>query len=379
MALVMDTPAEQSQDTQTQTGADQETDATHNSQDASVEGNDDNSTTSYEEEKAALLRGEEPEVSNANESQESEDVTGEEDLNDDSGESTEESDAGDESESGETRETGNEVAEGDTKADEVDIDSLSKRRRLKAKNDVDKLAFEIYSRNEDFDMAESIKRAEAEINPQSEDQGEPKPDPIAEAKAELKDLKEKRNQALDDYEPDDVKTLDSQIDEIADKIYDLKSEAQLEKVRDELKANNNQSAYEAAESASWDTAEQLYPDALDENSPLMKLAGKLDIANQMDKSLVNSPDRPLLAVQEAAKILGIQEAGSEAQAKQPAPAKAQTQQRRPVTPARGNKTTQTTSPANKQEAKIGSNVTDADYLQVDSYEKAKAAMISEMS
>lgn len=339
------------------TGEEQEIDHSQNSQDNVNEGKTDE-LASYEDEVAEMKRGEEP-AQNDNESsnnEESEGVEGEKEFQDDQtsneeteDESTEESQEQSEDNKGEDAET-----------DKVDVAELSKRRRLKAKSDKDKLAFDIYQRNEDLEMEDCIKLADAQLNP-NKDSDEAKkddePSAVEALETELDELSAKQAKHIEEYETDEAGEVGIQIKDLNKKIR----KAEREELKAELTQTINEESvkqrFEANHETSAQEAVALYPDLNDEDSSLYELASMYLAQMGMDNP-DNSPNLPLEAAQKAAKMLKVDPKGKTvAQQAQPQ----QKQPQRPVIPPqRGNaKTSQPINPASKlDEAVDGVNSTE---------------------
>lgn len=269
---------------------------------------------SYEDEVALLLRGEEPEGDDEAVDEESEGVNGEEAKSD------QKSDL--EQSSGESQ-------------DEEPADDLPSRFRVRTDDPVEKFAMDLRKRNPDLSLKECLERADEHYNPNSSD-GDPDVavSRVEELEAKIDELADQHNKHLAEFETEEAGEVNRQIVELNKELRKAEREEITIMLTETISNNNAKQHYDDALNSSADEATQMFPDLDDTSSSLHKAAMMFDTARASeDPDYANSPERPLIAAMEAAKLLGIS-ANQQQQQSQP-------KSQRPVIPAaRGNAKTQ---------------------------------------
>lgn len=333
----MDTNAAEAQTDPTM-AEDQATDTPDNTQDESL-GGDNNDFLAYEDQIEALRLGE-------NQDEAPDDLGGQEGIvSDEEQEIT--PDATEETQvEGEVEEEVDAEAEA-TESDEQETEDESETRkpnryRFNDLSDVEHRAMELKKRNADLSLAECIDIATQEIEPESQAESvEAVESESSKLKVQITELREKYNQHMDDYDVDEAKAVNVEIEALRDQLQDASLAEAISGVESRLDARRSEESYDQSLQSSWEKAAEAYPDFANPDSSLAKLASKIAKANSFDDAGYNeSPDKPFLAAKEAAEILGLNVR------KVASPVK-QTEQR-PNFPARGgSKTaTQTTQPNN---------------------------------
>ena len=284
---------------------------------ANVEEGQNDELASYEDQVAALLRGEEPESDVAEVDEESEGVSGEEANSNDQDSSIEPE------------------TENSEQAENEDVDDLPSRFRVRTDDPVEKFAMDLRKRNPDLSLKECLDRADEHLNPNlsSDEEGQDE-SRVEQLEAKIDELAALHNKHLKEFETEEAAEVNQQIVETNKELRRAEREEITNMFTARISENNAQKQYDDSLSHSATEATEMFPDLDDTNSNLHKAAMMFDTARSAeDQEYANSPDRPLIAAMEAAKLLGI---GANQQQQQ-SPTKSQ----RPVIPAaRGNAKTQ---------------------------------------
>ena len=287
---------------------------------ANVEEGQNDELASYEDQVAALLRGEEPESDAAEVDEESGGVSGEEANSNDQNS---------------TQELESEDSEEPEEQEDESVDDLPSRFRVRTDDPVEKFAMDLRKRNPDLSLKECLERADEHFNPNSSsDEAGQEESRVEQLEAKIDELAALHNKHLKEFETEEAAEVNQQIVEINKELRRAEREEITNMFTATISENNAQKQYDDSLSYSATEATEMFPDLDDTNSNLHKAAMMFDTARSAeDQEYANSPDRPLIAAMEAAKLLGI---GANQQQQQ-SPTKSQ----RPVIPAaRGNAKTQ---------------------------------------
>lgn len=290
------------------------------------------------------------EVERAESAEHQEESEGSEEESDE--EAAEEESEGEEQEESEAEEAEEEEQEEEESEDAGDEPQQKAPERFRFKSDEDR-AVAALAKAKGISLVEAG-RLYSELNgaapAEAEAQAEATPErTVAKAKEELKELRQKRADALRNVELDEAADLDLKIDALVDEIDDLRV---AEADRDQRAEQQFHSAVEQSKSM----AVTYYPDVTDANSPLVQEMQDIDKRlKATGNPLFHDPDKPFKLAQMAANTLGIAPANpkGKAAAKQPVK-KNGTKVRRPVhQPAAGSaRSAQPAAPASKVDERI---------------------------
>ena len=298
-----------------------DTDSNDNVQDsldtANVDEGQSDELASYEDDVAALLRGEEPESDAAEVDEESEGVIGEE-------ANTNDQESSQEPETEDLEQT-----------EDESVDDLPSRFRVRTDDPVEKFAMDLRKRNPDLSLKECLDRADEHFYPESQsDEGSNQESRVEQLEAKIDELAAQHNKHLKEFETEEAAEVNQQIVEINKELRRAEREEITNMLTATISDNNAQQQYDDALSNSATEATEMFPDLDNTSSNLHKAAMMFDTARAAeDQEYANSPDRPLIAAMEAAKLLGV---GANQQQQQ-----SHSKSQRPVIPAaRGNAKTQ---------------------------------------
>ncbi len=225
------------------------------------------------------------------------------------------------------------------------------RLRLAEDDKVGRLAASFMKRNKDMPMTEAVARAQKQLGvkpenaPEAEAAAKPKSDlpaTVEEVDAEIAKTEDEHAKALIDLRFEDAARLAKSMRKLDRHRVDLEREGERNLVKQE-------SAYNAAFSASESKATDLYEFAGKPESPGYKRMAEIDAAlKENDDPLYGRPDKPLKIAQMVAAELGIapkRKGSAVTPAKAAAPAVITPAPKKQILPGGGSRTTpQVTNP-----------------------------------
>ena len=336
----MDTTEERSHEEPT---ADNHDDVSGNESEISNDGGQSDETLSYEDMVDSLRLGEDQPVEELPPGDEHSDI------------------AEEEAETFEQQQEREEAPVDEDEPEEPDGEEVRKpsRYRFSGLDDVEHRAMELRKRNADLSLSECIDIAKGELLPDQDDEeeysndidevGELESDSI---KAEISELRGKYDEFMDDYDVDEAKKVSGQIETLRDQLQEVIIDERFAVENAQAHNRQNEDAYNVDLKESWDEAAATYEGFGDPNSQLSILAEKLAAANSLkDTRYDSATNKPMLAAQEAATLLGIRPNQGSPTPQQKAPSLSG---KPPFLPARGSANTTKSIPQNKLDTMIDS-------------------------
>jgi hypothetical protein len=245
--------------------------------------------------------------------------------------------------------------------DDEDVPEVKAKDRFRFKDETDQKIAAV-AKAMGVSLIEAVKIVEGQKSPATQ-QADPLPTEESESSASvreaIKELKGKKKEELSLLNFENATDIDDQIDELREKLDELKITEARENSRKEQAATDS---FYAQYAASEDKTIGLYPDAAVKNSPMAKEMARIQAEMlELGDPLYYAADKPFILAKEAALNLGIP-------MRKPwtAPVK-KSVQHRPIQPASGNARTTTNSAQRTSEVIAGIKTSD-------DYERLVASM-----
>lgn len=212
-------------------------------------------------------------------------------------------------------------------AEDADHKPGERRFRIKPRSEVDAKALEIHKANPDLTLDDAVSLAKRQLgltptqpeaapvssSPQQSAAPAPVPSPsnglpgsLDALEAELKAARAEYKKAREDFDTDGEFAAQDKIDALIDHRLTLREQATVQQIEAERQAIEAEQRAEASFQQSARQAEELYPQASQPNSPLLKRILEYNEAlKESGDDRYYDPRRPLLLAQWAANDLGI--------------------------------------------------------------------------
>lgn len=265
--------------------------------------------------------------------------------------------------------------------EEGDDPQKPKQYRFRPQDEVEAEAFSLRKRHPDWSLEKCLASAKNLLGVTNETQeGEPsqqqqqanqETETSEKVAQQIKDLQQKKREASDALDFDEVANLDEKITDLLEKKVELRIlERQAAEQKESQKASEAQRAFDAEWDESTRKALTFYPDSGNADTPLGKKMIELDTQmRELGDPLFNSPDKPFTLAKRAALALGIP---MQKPAAQDAPKKKDSKSPSPVQPASGNSRT---SSAKQTTSKQQLEASLAQVDSIDAYEELVGGLI----